>query len=236
MQRKENSQVLIAYEYIRDRIIAYTLMPDTALSDNQIAKELGMSRAPIREALLLLQMDGLVQIHEKGKIHVSPISFEDISDILCIRFGLESEAIRLIARNGWLSASQEKDLMSLQKEMAHSVNAEDISKHYEYDDLFHQRLAELSGSPRIQDILNRMRLQMQRARWLNVMNPKRLNDATEEHGKLLDAIIAHNEVDAVNLLRVHFKNSEESFEFVFNNRQMQALALAINSFYSAHHK
>lgn len=232
MQRKSNSQVIIAYEHIRDQIISYILPPETAISDNKFAKELDMSRAPIREAILLLQMDGLIQTNTDGKMIVSPIGIGDIVDILHVRCALESEAIVLISAAGWLTGEQEAKLQEIHAQMTSSVQYDLTSDNYKYDDLFHSTLAEYAGSVRICDMLERMRLQMQRARWLNIANPGRRLEAAEEHEQLLNSILLHDEQAALVALRTHFKNSGAAFHAVLENKQIQALAAMISNFYN----
>lgn len=233
MQKKENSQVAVAYECIRDQIISYTLLPGTQISDNQFSKELGMSRAPIREAILMLQMDGLVEIDADRKTCVSPLYLEDIADILSVRFALESEALRLIARGGWLNDTQEAELRAIHEQLASSASHMEMSDHYEYDDMFHQKLAEYSGNSRICNVLGCMRLQMQRARWLNVANTDRQHAATAEHEALLAAICAKDLPLAVERLEMHFSNSLDSFRAILSDRKLQTLSLAISNFRAA---
>ena len=147
MRRKSNSQVTIAYQHIRDRIISYSLAPGTQISDNSLAKELDMSRAPIREAILLLQMDGLVQLNDQGTMIVSPLSINDVVDILHIRSALESESILLISAGGWLSAERENEMIEIHRQLSSFAQQDTSMNHYMYDDLFHSKLAEYSGSP-----------------------------------------------------------------------------------------
>jgi len=233
MQKKENSQVAVAYEYIRDQIISYALLPGIQISDNQLSKELGMSRAPIREAVLLLQMDGLVEIDADRKVCVSPLYFEDITDILSVRFALESEALRLIEKKGWLIPAQEAELKTVHAQMVSSGSHMEMSDYYEYDDLFHQKLAEYSGNSRICDILGRMRLQMQRARWLNVTNSDRQHAAAREHEALLNAVLEKKLALAIDLLKTHFANSLASFKAILSDQKLQTLSLAISNFRAA---
>lgn len=231
MRMKDSSQVAIAYEKIRDQIISYAMLPETPISDNKIARELDMSRAPVREAVLLLQMDGLIQTNEDGKMIVSPISLEDVIDILHVRRALEAEAIRLIADHGWLSTKEGAELQAIHEKMAAHMQAGMVWEHYALDDLFHSRLAEYSRSARIRSVLERMRLQMQRARWLNTANPARQVYATEEHHVLLQALLDHDLERSVCALQVHFQSSEDAFCAVLKDRQMQTLACMIGNFF-----
>ena len=230
MRRKSNSQVTIAYQHIRDRIISYTLAPGTQISDNSLAKELDMSRAPIREAILLLQMDGLVQLNDQGTMIVSPLSINDVVDILHIRSALESESILLISAGGWLSAERENEMIEIHRQLSSFAQQDTSMNHYMYDDLFHSKLAEYSGSPRICELLGRMRLQMQRARWLNLASPNRLEASVKEHDAILSAILHHEQDECIRLLRLHLKNSETALRSILQDKQIQALAMMVSNF------
>lgn len=232
MKIKNNSQVEIAYTEIRNQIIFYKLLPETLISDNKLAQTLKMSRAPVREAIIHLQMDGLIQTNEDGKLIVAPIRLEDIQDILHVRRALESEAIQLIAAKGWLTKEQTKDLTQTHQQLENCDGFENVSKFYYYDDLFHSKLVEYSQSPRIIDTLERMRLQMQRARWLNATVPSRQEEAFQEHALILEAVIEQDSQKAVASINQHFTNSNNVFTSILSNEQMRILASAISNFYS----
>ena len=102
--------------------------------------------------------------------------------------------------------------------------------HYMYDDLFHSKLAEYSGSPRICELLGRMRLQMQRARWLNLASPNRLEASVKEHDAILSAILHHEQDECIRLLRLHLKNSETALRSILQDKQIQALAMMVSNF------
>ena len=231
MQQKTDSQVAVAYEAIRDQVISFTLSPGQTLSDHKLAKQLDMSRASVREAILMLQMDGLVRLNADGKMCVAPIGIDDIVDILHVRGALESEALRLIADAGWLTGEQEDVLRALHASVIACTESGDATEQYRYDDLFHSTLVEFSGSMRICDLLGRLRLQMQRARFLNIANPARQRATALEHERLLQALMRHDLDASICLLREHFQNSADTFRQVLESQQMRALSSMLSSFY-----
>lgn len=120
-------------------------------------------RAPVREAMLLLEMDGLVCDSSDGRSLVAPIKLDDIVDIIHVRSALESEAVRLLAKSGWLNEQQAQTLQDIHSRFVSAAAKSDASEQYELDDLFHATFVEYSGSQRIISMLGQMRLQMQRA-------------------------------------------------------------------------
>lgn len=231
MQQKTDSQVAVAYEALRDQIISFTLSPGEALSDHKLAKQLDMSRASVREAILLLQMDGLVRLNAGGKMCVAPIGIDDVVDILHVRGALESEALRLIADAGWLTGEQARELCALHDNVVACTKNADAVAQYRYDDLFHSKFVEFSGSARICELLGRLRLQMQRARFLNVANPARQTATAQEHEAFLQALLRRDLDGSIRLLREHFQNSADAFRQVLENRQMRALSSMLSNFY-----
>lgn len=228
---KESPLVAQAYDYLRQEIITCRLQPNEKLSDNNIAKQLNISRAPVREALLRLQMDGLVQLNEEDRLCVSTINYNDIADILSVRTALESEAIMLIAEKGWLTPEQTEALAQLHERFQSTMGFEHVALNYEIDDQFHHTLVSYSESPRIIEILDRMQLQMQRARWLNIVNPQRHMHAIEEHTALLDAIVAQDVDAAVNCMRLHLMNSRAAFRSILQSKTIQNITNTINAFF-----
>lgn len=229
MQQKTDSQVNTAYNYLKDLIISFSLPPDSKLSDYKYAEELQMSRSSVREAILKLQMDGLICSNTNGKLVVAPIGIDDVEDIQHVRFALESEAIRIIAKYGWLNRKQESELRRLHAKMKASQQAQEYQDQYMYDDMFHAQLAEYSGSPRIISLLGLMRVQMQRARFINYTNHERMAATVKEHRALLEAILNRDEDESIRLLDEHLTQSCNAMLNTLKNESIMAIATVINN-------
>jgi DNA-binding GntR family transcriptional regulator len=89
----DNTQV--AYEQVRAAILTGALAPGTVISQVRLAAELNTSRTPLREALRLLQTEGLVQSDFNRRVRVAPLSVEDLEALYAMRIALESLAVRL---------------------------------------------------------------------------------------------------------------------------------------------
>ncbi|MBR0165207.1 MAG: GntR family transcriptional regulator [Lachnospiraceae bacterium] len=229
MKKNGDSQVTGAYEYIRDRIVTYALLPGERLSDYKIAQALSMSRAPVREAILLLERDGLVALDEKGKKAVAQITLFDVTDILHVRGALESEALSILSEKGWLKEEEEKKLKDIHRRMLAAAKNGEVRDCYAYDDAFHHAFVSFAESPRIIETLERMRLQMQRARFLNATNPVRQEETCKEHEEIIRAILKKDLRGATRALRTHFSNSESAFRKALNNQETLTMASMIRS-------
>ena len=84
-----------AYEELRRQILQGELAPGATFSQVQLSDQLGVSRTPLREAVRLLQMEGLLRAEPRRRVRVSPLSTEDFEDLYAIRIALESLAVRL---------------------------------------------------------------------------------------------------------------------------------------------
>lgn len=231
MKEKDNTLTQVAYDEICERIVSFSYLPGTVISDHVIANELKMSRAPVREAILHLIEAGLVEKNEDGKNVITNITMNDISDIMHVRCALESEAVRLIAEKGWLGRSQIEELCVILDKMDEigRSGAEQLKEHYSYDDEFHMKLASYSESKRIVEILGKLRLQMQRVRWLNVGVPERQTAAQTEHRKIIDSIIKQSLQETVENIEVHLENSVKALEFVTDNRHVKIFAKMVSA-------
>jgi DNA-binding GntR family transcriptional regulator len=84
-----------AYEQLRQKILLGELAPGATFSQVQLASQLGVSRTPLREAVRLLQTEGLLNSEPKRRVRVSPLTTEDFEDLYAIRITLDSLAVRL---------------------------------------------------------------------------------------------------------------------------------------------
>jgi DNA-binding GntR family transcriptional regulator len=84
-----------AYDELRRKILQGELAPGATFSQVQLSTQLGVSRTPLREAVRLLQMEGLLRTDPRRRVRVSPLSTEDFEDLYAIRIALESLAVRL---------------------------------------------------------------------------------------------------------------------------------------------
>ncbi len=228
---KNSPQVTAAFNAVLDQILSFTLAPGALVSDSALAAALQMSRAPVREAMLLLTTEGLVTTADNGKTYVSPIGLSDVADILNVRRALEAQAVKIIAARGWLSKEQERQLTAVFEDFSRAVEADASASVYRYDALFHSTIIGFSGSERIRQIIDRMNLQMQRARWLNIAMPQRKAESKTEHEEILSALLARDCPLCAAKIEAHLTNSENGFRAVFNDPNLKQTMAGIYNFY-----
>ncbi len=213
MARKKGPHVQHAYQYIKDKILTFEFFPGTVLSDNMLSQQLSMSRSPVREAVMLLLGDGLLEV-KNGRIQVSPITVDDIAEICEVRTSINIAAVNRIMDRSMLTGSEKERLSNLYNKLS---QADDLFQSYKYDDLFHAAIIEMAGNRRLLEISERMRLQIARARWLNTALPERRTEANKEHADIYNALINGNRQACTDAIRTHFKNSAENYARVLQS-------------------
>ncbi len=175
------SNVDRALSALRDMIFSGQLAPGSDHLETELAAQLGMSRTPVREAALMLQAQGLVDVRPRRGIRVRPVSAQDMRDIYDILTELESLAAARAAEAGYCSA----ELATLAKSIADmdaALEADDLRAWAQADDRFHRELVRLGGNARLAMIVAVMRDQVRRARATTLfMRPKPSKSNTDHH-------------------------------------------------------
>ncbi len=185
--RKSQSSTLKAVDELRDLIFTGALRAGSDHLESELALALGMSRTPVREALLVLQGQGLVDVRPRKGARIKPISPTDMAEIYDVLTELES----LAAANAARSAPKEADLATLSEainDMDRALRANDLARWAEADEAFHCELVRLGGNSRISQIVAMMSDQVKRARLATLdMRPAPTRSNTD-HRDVLDAI------------------------------------------------
>ena len=186
-------------ERITDQIIKGELIPGDKLIEHIYAEEYGTSRAPVREAIYLLSIEGLVErIPRKGAV-VKEYTENEIYDLLEIRNMLETMAIERIDRN-------EIDQAYLQKMTDILEEMKDKTEVHQYTQLnhsFHMTLVEMSKSETIKTMYSRLGWPLLRIQSLSFANDGNIEKSVREHQMLIEFLREENLKEAANLLKRH---------------------------------
>lgn len=206
----EQSKSERVYQILRRRIREMELPPGTRLPKNEIAMELGVSRAPVSEAIARLADEGLVDIFPQNGSFVSPIRTQDIRESLLIRTGLEVEVVRKIARTA------NPDLLRLLDEnlaaQKDALERNDMVRLDDLDESFHATIASFVDSPRIHRLLDESRALLDRPRFHSLPEDGRSRDTLAEHSRIVDAIRTGDVELAGAAMRVHLSMVTHAIE------------------------
>jgi DNA-binding GntR family transcriptional regulator len=206
---RQKGNAAIAVEALRDLIFSGALPAGSQHLESELALRLGMSRTPIREAGLMLQAQGLVEVRARKGIRILPISVTDMAEIYDVLTALESAAAAIAASRA-LCDQELAPLAEIIAEMDRALSAENREAWAKADDLFHAELVRLGGNSRIISIVALMADQVRRAKSVTLfMRPLPLK-SNKDHSDLLDAIRAQDPVRAQAIHEAHRKNAKDT--------------------------
>jgi len=190
-----------AYNYLRDAILNATLAPGATLVEQEISDGLGISRTPVREALKVLESEGLVrQIASRGTF-VTEISTQDIEEIFDLREVLEILALKVAIHD--ITDSELANVDSLLRTLGPDSLTEEF---YESDRRLHDMIVRHGHNRRLVLFLNNINSQVERLRHASAQRPNRLPHSMQEHLAILEALKERNFEKAESTLRLHLTN------------------------------
>ena len=198
----------VVFQTLRGAILKGDLKPGERLMELQLASKLGVSRTPIREAIRMLEQEGLaVTIPRKGA-EVAKMTEKDMEDVLQIRLSLEALAVRLSCENITPAALQElKVAMEDFEEKTKSGQFVEMAK---ADVKFHEILYKASNNPKLQQLLSNLREQMYRYRVEYLKEEQTRNLLVSEHEELVKAIREGDVQKAQDISFHHLENQRKA--------------------------
>ncbi len=200
------------YHALRAALLEGEYLPGERIYEGVIARALGVSRNPVREAVRRLQQDGLLDVRPHHGIYVATIPPEEIEDIYRIRGALEATAAALaaermtdreVAELGWIVDEQRAAARSaapLPREPVSVVQA----------DRFHHAVHVGARSPRLITLLEQMYAQVSHFRNLTLRAPGRATVSAAGHAAIFEAIRAHDQEAAYRLMRLHIDDARQA--------------------------
>ncbi|MCO5731185.1 GntR family transcriptional regulator [Rhizobium sp. SSA_523] len=201
---------LQAYEQILNLILSGQASPGAMITERRIAETLSMSRTPIRDALLMLEGEGLLIRQGSRGLQVKQMRIEDYMDALQIRQLLEPEAARLAAGRmpPDLLDRLTQDLNSLIEFARSGDRKPERSLVRGVDDQLHDGIGDAAGNPQLAQIIRTLRRQTQIFDLRSV--PERQEATCREHLAIVEALRTGRSDEAAELMRQHIDNVRES--------------------------
>jgi GntR family transcriptional regulator, rspAB operon transcriptional repressor len=205
------------YNYIREQILCGAIAPNERLIETKIAKDIGTSRTPVREALHSLELERLITSIPSVGYAVNPLSREDVVQICEIRALIEGLAAR------WAIEKDHKRLVKeLQKNIAiaeKEVAKGNVTTFIELDGQFHEIIAKLSGSERLLELAHTLRRHMLRYRSQSIFLKDVVLRAIEGHKLILDAIESGDAQKVNGAMSSHLEQSKkDTVRYVFREK------------------
>ena len=202
------------YRLLRRRIIQAELLPGERLSESEVAKSLSVSRQPVREAFIKLSEEGLVQVLPQRGTFVTKISVAAVMDARFVREAIEADVVRMVAESRAAGAVDElRRQVAEQKSVPHN----DRAAFLRLDELFHRTLAASAGKSYAWNVIEGVKAQMDRVRFLSVddMHVTRLID---QHERIVEAIAGGDQSGAEQAMRLHLREILNSLPAIASGR------------------
>ena len=192
------------YSDLRNELVSLQRRPGEVISEAEIALSYGVSRTPVREAILKLADEGLLEIFPQSGIFVSRIPIAALPEAIIIRKALEETTARLAAERA--TSSQILALHSILERQREANAARDDDTFHRADEKFHATIAEVAGYPGIWTLIQQVKVHVDRYRRLTLPQQGRIPLVIAEHQAILGAIEAHDPSGARKAMEIHLES------------------------------
>lgn len=216
LQWKTKTEMI--YHMLREAIISGEMKPGERIILRQIASDLGVSAIPVREAVKLLEAEGLVNFSAYSEITVSRFSVQDYRELFEVRLVLESYASKLAADQ--VNEEMIQELEQLLVEMRSCVEKEDYKTYGILNRSFHKTIDEYAGNSHLLKLIEQVNAKTDRARALFIFNPQRAKESLKGHEEIVKALV---DGDKETVARVFKEQSATGFELFLKNNQESLL-------------
>jgi DNA-binding GntR family transcriptional regulator len=191
------------YAMAQEEIVALEFKPGQPLSEKELSIRYGVSRTPVREALLQLSDEGLVEIYPQAGTFVSRISVHGVAEAQFIREALECAALRRATEHFEDADLRRLELNVERQRDAHG--AQDVDTFYILDEAFHQALVERSGFPGVWRVAQRAKVHLNRARRLSLPAVSTIGELIEQHAGIVARLKDGDRAGAEQALAEHLR-------------------------------
>ena len=207
----------VVFNTLREAILKGDLKPGERLMELQLASKLGVSRTPIREAIRMLEQEGLAVTTPRKGAEVAKMTLKDMEDVLEIRDTLDELAVRIACQK--ISDEQLKQLEDMKELFEKSTQTGNVKKIAEADVTFHDVIYEATGNPKLVTLLNNLREQVYRYRVEYIKDPKNYPTLIAEHEAILESLKNRDVKNAVEAMHVHVANQAEAVKTVIQEQE-----------------
>lgn len=216
------SLVDAAYQQMRRHILDNLWAPGYQALEQEIALQLGMSRTPVREALIRLANEGLVEVIPRRGMRVLPVSPTDMREIYEVLGALESAAAEMLAARK-PGEEELKPLITATQAMEAALARDDLDAWARADESFHEQLVTMAGNKVLAEVVFSHWDRAHRARMFSLrLRPKPVN-STHEHMALVDRLRQGDAAGAAAANREHRQRASRELLVIFERFRLQQM-------------
>lgn len=197
----------LVYEHLRTQILNRTIEPSSRLIEAQIAKEIGISRTPVREALHLLEKDGFLESLPRVGYSVKKLAWDELDEIFEIR-----RVNELLACRWALEKIDNEKLATLEnnlQKVKNSLSLNEPNSFLGYDEEFHEIIFQVAGSRHLLEICQQLRRLMLRYRAASIKSIETVREALQGHEKILQCMRAQDKKGLEDAMTEHLEYSKQ---------------------------
>jgi DNA-binding GntR family transcriptional regulator len=201
-RRSAGTAADLVHHRLRQEIVTLRSPPGAAINEKEIAAAHGVSRTPVREALLRLADEGLVEITPKSGTRVARIPVVALADAMCAREAIELMLVRkaaLRARPSDITA-----MRAILQRQHECLDARGAAGFHDADEALHFAIAEAAGRPGVWAMVLQIKVQLDRLRRLTLPNFDWLRHVVHEHEAVVEGIASGDPDRAAAAMQAHF--------------------------------
>jgi DNA-binding GntR family transcriptional regulator len=195
-------------DQLRVRIFAHELAPGTWIDEQTLAKEFGISRTPLREAIKVLAAEGLITMKLRRGAYVTEVNRGDLEQIFTILSLLEGQAAKEAATKAQEKDLNELDDMHLRLEKAAADR--NLEQFFEVNVRFHERIIAIANNPWMTSVIADLRKVLKLQRKDSLSRSGRLQSSLSEHREILKALLKRDPIAAEQAMRTHLARGLEA--------------------------
>ncbi len=191
-----------AYEYLYRKIVSCEYLPGQELNEKQLLEETSFGRTPLREALLMLQAENLIDIFPRKGMRITPFTEKSIDDLYQTRKLIEPTVCRK-----YISMYSKSRLLEYLKQFEKAAAGPDYDE-FQIDTSFHSYLVDITGNEILINLYQSVMIQQMRlAVYAALKDDQNRVDNLEQHRAIIDALLRENEDAVQDAIILHINHS-----------------------------
>lgn len=207
----------VVFRTLREAIIKGELKPGERLMEVQLAEKLGVSRTPVREAIRMLEQDGLAVTIPRRGAEVAHMTEKDMENVLQIREVLDELAVQLAAEN--MTDEQMETLEDAALEFEQAIQEENVKQLAQADVVFHDIIYGATENKRLVAIINNLREQMFRYRIEYLRDKEAYPTLMREHRAIVEGLKKRDKESVSEIMRAHIRNQVEAVKDIIRKQE-----------------
>lgn len=195
-------------DMLRDRIIRGDLAPGGRIIERSLCEQLHVSRTPLREALKILEREGLVELSQNKGARIISFTPSEARNLFEVIAGLESLAAEMAVSR--VDETELANLEDMHERMCGHFRRREKDPYFALNSAIHERIVNISGNPVLISTHAGLTLRARRGRYIAIVDPHRWEESVEEHEELMRALRTRDAERARQIWRLHLQHTGDA--------------------------